>query len=148
MINRLQFSIDIKAEKTKIWKALWSESGYRNWASVFFEGSHVIATNWDVGSTVHFLSPNKRGIYSIIEKHTPNKIIHFKHQGNVEEGAEQPIDEKTKKWSGANEIYSLAEGENCHTLTIEIDIMDEHLDFMNLKLPLALEKIKSLAESQ
>ena len=36
MMNRLQFSIDIKAEKTKIWEALWNDSSYRDWASVFF----------------------------------------------------------------------------------------------------------------
>jgi len=63
----------------------------------------------------------------------------------VSNGKEQPIDEETKKWSGATEVYSLAEGIDNNTLTIEIDVMDEHLDFMKEKLPLALEKIKMLS---
>jgi len=141
-INRLKYSIDIKAEKTKIWSALWNENSYRKWASVFLEGSYVKADNWKEGNKVLFLSPDQSGIYSLIEKHIPNQIIQFKHIGNVLKGKEQPIDEKTKKWSGATEIYTIIEGIDNHTLTIEIDVLDEHLDFMTDKLPKALEKIK------
>ncbi len=143
MINRLQFSIDIKAEKTKIWKALWDEGSYRDWASVFFEGSYVVTDNWKEGSTVLFLSPDQRGIYSIIETHIPNKIMMFKHIGNVVEGKEQPIDEETKTWSGTTEIYTLTEGIDSNTLTVEIDVLDQHLEFMTITFPKALEKVKN-----
>ena len=147
-INRLQFSIDIMAEKTKIWNALWNENNYRDWASVFFEGSYAIADNWKEGSKVFFLAPDQSGIYSMIEEHIPNEIIRFKHIGSVLKGKEQPIDDETKKWSGATEIYSLREGTDNNTLTIEIDVLDEHVDFMTTKLPKALEKVKSLSENQ
>ena len=143
MINRLQFSIDIKAEKTKIWKALWNESTYRNWASVFFEGSYAITDNWEEGSKVLFLSPDQSGIYSIIETHIPNKIMMFKHIGYVVKGKEQPIDDETRTWSGATEIYTLTEGIDSNTLTVEIDVLDEHLDFMTNTFPKALEKVKN-----
>jgi len=144
-INKLEFSIDIKAEKTKIWKALWDDSSYRKWAAVFFEGSYAVADNWEEGSKVLFLAPDQSGIYSLIEKHIPNKIIAFKHIGNVVKGKEQPVDEEAKKWSGTSEIYSLTEGADFITLTIEIDIMDEHLDFMKDRLQKALEKVKKLS---
>ena len=143
MINRLKFSIDIKAEKTTIWKALWNKNSYREWANVFFEGSYAVTDDWEEGSKVHFLAPDQSGIYSIIEKHIPNTIIQFKHIGNVLEGKEQPIDDETKKWSGATEIYTLTEGGNTNTLEIEIDVMDEHLDFMTNTFPQALKKIKN-----
>lgn len=143
MINRLQFSIDIKADKTKIWKALWNESSYRDWASVFFEGSYAITDNWEEGSKVLFLSPDQSGIYSIIETHIPNKTMMFKHIGNVVKGKEQPIDDETKTWSGATEIYTLIDGIGCNTLTVEIDVLDEHLDFMTITFPKALEKVKN-----
>ncbi|MEW7291334.1 hypothetical protein [Aquimarina sp. 2304DJ70-9] len=143
MINRLQFSIDIKAGKTKIWEALWNENSYRDWTSVFFEGSYAITENWKEGSKVLFLSPDQSGIYSIIETHIPNKIIIFKHIGNVVKGKEQPIDDETKKWSGAAEIYALTEGTDYNTLTVEIDVLDEHLDFMTARFPKALETIKN-----
>ncbi len=143
MINRLQFSIDIKAEKTKIWEALWNENSYRDWVNVFFEGSYAITDNWIEGSKVLFLSPDQSGIYSIIERHIPNEIMQFRHIGNVVKGKEQPIDDETKKWSGATETYTLTEGMESNTLTVEIDILDEHLDFMTSIFPKALEKVKN-----
>lgn len=142
-INRLQFSIDIDAEKTKIWNALWDENLYRDWASVFFEGSYVITDNWKEGSKVLFLAPDQSGIYSIIETHIPNKIITFKHIGNVLKGKEQPVDDESKTWTGATETYTLTNGTNSNTLTIEIDVLNEHLDFMTNTLPKALQKVKN-----
>ena len=142
MINRLQFSIDIKAEKNEIWKALWNEKSYRDWTSVFCEGSYAISDHWKEGSTVLFLGPDQSDIYSRIEKHIPNKIMSFKHIGTVVNGQEQPIDEDTRKWSGTSEIYKLTEAQNGNTLTVEIDILDEHLDFMKATFPKALDKIK------
>jgi hypothetical protein len=143
MINKLEFSIDIKAEKTTIWKALWDESSYRKWASVFFEGSYAVTDNWEEDTKVHFLAPDQSGVYSIIEKHIPNKIIQFKHIGNVVGGKEQPIDDETKKWSGASEIYALTEGKDTITLAVEIVVLNEHLEFMTNTFPHALEKIKN-----
>ena len=142
MINRLQFSIDIKAEKEKIWKALWDDTHYRDWSGVFGEGSHYVVDNWKEGSKIMFLASDQSGIYSIIERHVPNKTIQFKHIGNVVNGKEQLIDEEAKKWSGATETYSLKEGSGFFTLLVEIDILDEHLEFMSTKFPIALEKIK------
>ena len=148
MINRLKFSIDIKAEKTKIWKALWNDSCYRDWVSVFYEGSYAITDNWEEGSKVLFLAPDQSGIYSIIETHIPNKTMQFKHIGNIVKGKEQPIDDETKKWSDATESYTITEGKDYNTLTVEIDVLDEHLDFMTTKLPKALEKVKYLSRNQ
>lgn len=143
MINRLQFSIDIKADKTNIWNALWNERFYQEWASVFLEGSYVVTDDWEEGSKVHFLGPDQSGIYSVIKKHIPFKLMMFEHIGNVVNGKEQPIDDETKKWSGTTEIYSISEGTEYNTLSVEIDILDEHLDFMKTTFPKALEKVKS-----
>lgn len=145
-MNRRTFSIDIHADKTRIWNALWEENAYRDWTSVFFEGSHRLAESWEVGSHVHFLGPDNGGIYSRIEAHTPNEIIVFKHLGKVEKGKELPLDEETKKWSGATESYKVKAGKNLNTLSIEIDIMDEHLESMTKAFTQALEKVKKNAE--
>ena len=142
MINKLEFSIDIKADKTTIWKALWDENYYRDWAGVFFEGSYYVADSLKQGNKVMFLAPDLSGIYSNIEIHIPNEIIQFKHIGNVVNGKEQPIDNETKKWSGTTERYSLSECTETITLAVKIDVLDEHLEFMSTKLPGALERIK------
>jgi hypothetical protein len=143
MINRLKFSIDIRADKSKIWDALWDDGLYRDWANVFFEGSYAVTDNWKEGSKVLFLAPDKSGIYSSIEKHILNKIMSFKHLGNVIDGKEQPIDDKTKTWSGATETYTITEERDYNRLTVDIDILDEHVEFMSNTLPKALEKVKN-----
>ncbi len=145
MIHRLQLSININAEKSKIWHALWDDNSYREWSCIFSEGSYASCDNWEEGNQILFLAQDKSGIYSIIEKHIPNKIITFKHIGCVLNGEKQPIDEETKKWSGTTEVYTLTQNLNFSTLTIDIDILEEHLDFMNSKLPEALKIIKAIA---
>ena len=147
-MNSLDYSIKIKAPKAKIWDALWNEDNYRRWAAVFFEGSYIVVSSWNEGKTIHFLGPEKNGIFSIIDSHLPNNSIRFKHIGNVLEGKEQDLDEETKLWSGATESYSLTEGKNgTFKLSVKIDVMDEHLDFMKEKLPLALKEIKRMCLS-
>jgi len=36
-MTRLEFTIDIEAQKSKIWEALWDENSYRKWAGVFLK---------------------------------------------------------------------------------------------------------------
>lgn len=146
MITRLQFTIEINAAKAAIWKALWDENMYRHWVSVFLEGSYAITDNWKEGSTVQFLAPDKSGIYSIIEKHIPSQIIQFKHIGTVINGENQPLDDATRKWSGTTETYTLSEENHIHTLTVDIDVLEEHLEFMSKTFPKALEIVKRNSE--
>ena len=144
MIKNLELSIAINVQPSKIWKALWDDKNYREWVSVFFEGSYAVTDNWKVGSTVHFLGPDKSGIYSHIEKHIPNSYIEFKHIGNVINGKEQPLDDDTKKWTGSTEIYKIEERNNVTTLKVEIDVMKEHLEFMTKTFPKALDVVKNI----
>ena len=142
-INRLHFSIEIKAEKSQIWKALWDDPSYRDWTAVFFEGSYAVTENWEEGSKVLFLGPDQSGIYSIIEKHVPNSTMEFKHIGNVLKGKEQPLDDEARSWSGTTEVYTLKESKDASILHVDIDVLEEHLDFMKEAFPKALERIKS-----
>ena len=142
-LNRVVFSVDIEADKSIIWSALWNR--YTEWASVFMDGSYAVTDDWKEGSKVKFLDPEHNGIYSIIEGHIPNELMRFKHVGSVSKGEEQAPDDETETWTGASEAYSITEGKNNNTLTIEIDVLDEHLEFMKDKLPKALEKVKLMA---
>jgi hypothetical protein len=146
MMHRLQFSVHINAEKSVIWNALWDDNLYRDWVGVFFEGSYAVTDDWKEGSTIQFLAPDQSGIYSTIEKHIPNTIMHFTHIGNVVEGKNLPVDDETKKWSGTTEIYTLTEKNDGNLLTVDIDIMDTHLEFMKATFPKALEIVKRNSE--
>lgn len=142
MLKHLEFSINIKATKAAIWKALWDEQLYREWIGVFGEGSFYKIENWELGNKIMFLGPDQSGIYSIIEKYIPNKSIQFKHIGTVINGEMQEANDESKKWTGATESYSLIDGVDSVQLLVEIDILDEHVEFMSSKFPLALEVVK------
>lgn len=109
---------------------------------MFYKGSYYVTDNWKEGGKIKFLAPDRSGIYSRIETHIPNNVIRFRHIGNVAKGKEQPVDEETRKWSGARERYSLREGAGAVTLVIQIDVLDQHVEFMSTKPPKALEIVK------
>ena len=88
-MQKLHFSIDIKAPREKVWKVLWEDATYRDWTSVFAEGSHA-KSDWKEGSRIEFLDPGGNGMFAVIDKLVPNEFMSFKHLGQISEGKEQP----------------------------------------------------------
>src|SRR5688500_12945073 len=146
MIKKV-YTIDIHASPEKVWQVLWNDSSYRKWTSVFSEGSHAIS-DWQEGSRISFLSADGGGMYSCIEKMIPNECMSFRHIGVVKDGVEQPLDEETKKWSGAMENYTLRDSETGTVLSVDMDITEDFADYFEEKFPLALEKVKEMAEQE
>ena len=146
-MKRLQFSTDINAPREEVWKVLWEDATYRNWTSAFSEGSYAVS-DWKEGSKVLFLSPGGDGMYAMIAKSVPNEFMSFKHLGELKNGVEQPMDEKTQQWSGAMENYTLTENGEHTRLSVEVDITEEYQDYFNEKFPLAFSRVKALAENQ
>lgn len=145
-MKKIQFSVDINAPKEKVWNVLWDDSTYRQWTSVFSEGSYAV-TDWKEGSKVLFLSPEGDGMVSRIARKVPNEYMSFEHLGEAKNGQEQPMNEETKKWAGATENYSLKESGAITTLSVDMDITEDHHDYFNETFPKALDKIKALAEN-
>lgn len=145
-MKKLKFKTEIKATKEKVWKILWDDSTYRKWTSVFTEGSHA-KSDWNEGSKVEFLSGGGEGMYSMIEKKSAPDFMSFKHLGVIKDGKEQPIDDETKKWSGAHENYTLTGNNDSTTLNVEMDIIDEFEDYFSETFPKALEKVRELSEN-
>jgi len=145
-MKKLDFLIEIKASKQKVWNVLWDDANYRKWTTVFCEGSNAVS-DWHEGSKVLFLSPNGEGMFSIIHKKIPNEFMSFKHLGTVKGGQEQPENDETKKWSGAMENYSLLEKNGLTELAVTMDITDDHEQYFKDTFPKALEAIKNLAEA-
>jgi len=145
-MEKLKFSIEIKAPKEKVWKVLWDDDTYRKWTSVFSEGSYAV-TDWKEGSKVLFLGGEGNGMYSVIAQAKPNEFMSFKHLGVIKNGVEQPLDEESKKWSGALENYSLEEKNGLTEMKVEMDIAEEHKSYFNEAFPKALQKVKELSEN-
>jgi uncharacterized protein YndB with AHSA1/START domain len=147
-----EFSIGINAAPDKIWFALWDDYHYRQWTSVFCEGSYM-ETDWKEGGRVHFLAPNGEGMYSLLEENKPNELMYFRHIGEIKDFKEQPLDEVTGKWSGSREYYSLLIKESPNVQNVQVvlnvlmDIDDHYLPYFEETFPKGLSKVKELAEN-
>ncbi len=141
-----EFKIDISAKAETVWFALWDDYHYRNWTSVFHEGSYALS-DWKEGSKIHFLIPSGSGMYSIIEEKKPNEKMVFKHIGNIQNFEEQALDDETRLWTGAIESYTLIEIDGKTNLLASFNSIQEHIDFFDNYIPKALSKIKLAAEN-
>ncbi len=141
-----KFSTSIAAPREKVWEILWADESYRNWTSVFSEGSHV-ETDWKEGSKVLFLDGQGRGMVSKIAKFDAPGFMSFEHLGEVKDGVEDTTSDKVKGWAGSKENYTLKENNGQTTLEVDIDISDDFKEYFLTTFPKALQKVKELAEN-
>lgn len=144
-MKKEKFTVSIEAPKEKVWQILWNDDTYPKWTAVFSPGSKAVS-DWNEGSKIFFVNENNDGMHSVIAKKIDNEIMHFKHLGMVKNGIELPEDEISKSWSGSMENYLLSNVGYGTLLTVEIDVVEEYLEYFNEKFPLALKTVKELAE--
>jgi uncharacterized protein YndB with AHSA1/START domain len=145
-MKKLSYKISILAPAEKVWESLWNEHTYAAWTSPFGEGSAIDIKDWKEGGRVHFIAAGGHGMYSDIVKMTANKYISFRHLGEVKDGQELPIDEKTREWSGWMENYTLTESNGQTALLVEVDMHEKDAGFMDEAFPKALDKLKEISE--
>lgn len=142
-MKKLQFSIEIKAPREKVWDTLWEDKTFRDWASIIDEGTYMVGELKE-GNEVQFISSvSGYGVTSLIEKLTPNEFVLFRHMADTKEGGEQ---EREKDWTGGTESHSLAEEDGVTTLTVEFDVPTELEKTFKVRFPKALEQVKILSE--
>ncbi len=144
-IKKIVFTQEIKASANSIWNKMWDKKSYNEWTTPFCEGTYFTG-NIEQGSRIHFLTPTGSGMFSDVFYMIENKMIFFKHIGNIEKFQEMPLDEETSKWSGSFESYKLEEENGITKITAEIDCVPEYIDYMNDKFPLALQELKKISE--
>lgn len=145
-MEKLKFSTTINAPKEKVWKALWEDANYREWTRPFCEGSYAETDDWKVGSKVLFLAPGGSGMVSRVAVNRPNEYMSFEHLGEVKEGVEDTTSAAVKAWAGAHENYMLAEKNGATEVSVELEMTEAHKEYFEKTWPLALEKLKALAE--
>ena len=145
-MEKINFSTNINAPREKVWKVLWNDVSYREWTKPFAEGSYAETDNWKEGSKVLFLGPGGDGMVSTVAKNKPNEYMSFKHLGVVKDGVEDTKSENVKGWAGAFENYRLTDENGKTKLEVDMDSTDEFKDYFLKAWPVALEKVKELAE--
>jgi hypothetical protein len=146
-MQKHQFTTTINASKEKVWQVLWSLDSYSAWTSAFSEGSQAETDDWKKGTKVLFTDGKGSGMVAMIEDNVPNEFMSFRHIGELKDGVEDTTSEKVQTWAGSLESYSLKENNGNTDLVVEMDINEEWLDYFVKTWPVALEKIKSLVES-
>ena len=151
-MEKLQFKIEINATAQKVYETmlgLKEKSTYEYWASAFnptstYEGS------WERGSKIYFVGVDengkKGGMISEIEEHQPAKYVSIRHYGFLMGDTEVTTGEQVEKWAGGHENYSYQETNGITTVIVDLDTVDEYLDYFNKTYPLALEKLKEILE--
>jgi hypothetical protein len=151
-MKKLQFKKEINATSQKVYETmlgLKDKKTYEYWTSAFnptstYEGS------WEEGSKILFIGTDengkKGGMVSQIEEHNPAKFVSIKHYGFLDGNTEITTGEQVEKWTGGHENYSFQENNGITTLIVEIDAIDEYLDYFNNTYPIALDKLKEISE--
>ena len=149
MARTLRTDIGIDASKEKVWEILWNRDSYRAWTKAFSESSDVQTDNWKEGTKVIFGDNQGSGMVARVAANRPNEFMSFEHLGEVKDGVEDTESEKVKQWAGATENYSLSDEDGKTKLDVALDVDNANGGFKDYFLktfPIALEKVKELAE--
>ena len=85
-MKKMQFSIEIKSPKEKVWKTLWDDKTFRDWASIVDEGTYMVGEMKE-GNKVQFVSSvSGYGVTSLIEKLVPNEYMLFRQIADTKKG--------------------------------------------------------------
>lgn len=142
-MKALEHTVGIQAPKEKVWKTLWSDATFRDWANLIDEGTYMKGTLKE-GQPIEFISAvNGFGVTSLVEKLIPNEHISFRHSSDTQQAG---ANKRDNEWTGAIESYSLSEKNGVTTLTLINEVPPEQERTFTERLPKALKRIKKLAE--
>lgn len=144
-MKKLEFSITINANPQKVWDIITGKETYDQWTKVFAEGS-TVETDWKKGSKALFLDGKGSGMVSEIAESIPGKFLSIHHLGEVKDGVEDPTTYQGEEWGDALENYTLKEVDGKTVWLVEMDMNEEYAQYMEDTWPLALAKVKELAE--
>ncbi|WCM42563.1 SRPBCC domain-containing protein [Flavobacterium sp. CBA20B-1] len=153
-MEKLQFTIAIEASAQKVYESMLGlndKSTYESWTAAFnptstYEGS------WEKGSKILFVGTDEKGVrggmVSMVEEHIPAKFVSVRHYGFVQGDQEVTEGELVEKWSGGHENYTFTEENGITTVTVDIDVIDEYLDYFKKIYPQSLQLLKETVHQQ
>lgn len=151
-MKKIQFKIDIYSPVAKVYKTmlgLEDKSTYEAWTAEFnptstFEGS------WEKGSKILFIGTGedgeKGGMIAEIAENIPNRFVSIRHYGILKGNTEITSGEEVEKWAGELENYWFEEHNGITSVTVEVGVSDEYMDYFQSTYPKALQKLKEITE--
>ena len=148
-MQKLHFEILINAPVEKVWNSMFEDATYREWTEAFHPGSYYKGS-WEEGAKILFLGPGEDGkeggMVSYIRENRPHEFVSIEHVGLVMDGVEDTTSEAVKKWTPAFENYTFTEKDGGTEVSVDIDLDDENKAMFEGVWPVALEKLKEIAE--
>ena len=138
----MQFVVEIRASKERVWDVLWADETFRQWAGIIDPGTYMTGELKE-GAEVQFISGNGYGVTSLVASVIPNEYLLLKHQADTQDTGARLRD---KEWTGGEESYSLAEKDGITTLTNAFDVPPNLEEYFNDAYPKALHRVKELSE--
>lgn len=143
MKKKVEFFIEIRANKEKVWNTLWRDETFRQWSSIIDPGTYMVGDLKEDNEIQFISSENSYGITSIVEKVVPGEFLLLKHKSDTKESGKEKRDEQ---WTGSKESYTLTEKNGVTTLAVVFDVPLEFEEYFNENYPKALRKVKELSE--
>jgi hypothetical protein len=148
-METLHFEVEIEAPVGVVWNTMLSDETYREWSSVFHEGSYFEG-GWATGDAIRFLGPNDDGtvggMLAFIDVARPEEFVSIEYTGQMHRGVEDFSSDDAKKLIGLHENYTFTEHDGVTTVAVAIDVIDEWGDMFEGMWPPALERLKEIAE--
>ncbi|MBL0140173.1 MAG: SRPBCC domain-containing protein [Bacteroidetes bacterium] len=151
-MKKLQFKVTINAPVSRIYDLMLgisNKSTYEQWTALFNPTSTYEGT-WIKGTKMLFIGVDengeKGGMVSRIVDNIPNRFVSIQHYGLYKANKEITEGPEVEKWANGYENYSFEENNDSTTLTVDVDVNNDFLDYMNETYPQALEKLKELCE--
>ena len=142
-MKELQFSVEIHATKQEVWNTLWQDQTFRDWAGLIDPGTYMVGELKEGNEVQYISAENGYGVTSLVEKCIDGEYLLLKHSADTQEVGTK---ERKKEWTGGSESYSLAETDGITTLTAAFDVPPTQEEFFTANYPMALDRVKELAE--
>jgi len=151
-MKKVQFNVSIHAPANKVYDimlGLSNKSTYEQWTALFNPTS-TYDGNWNKGGKMLFTGIDeqgeKGGMVSEVFDNIPNRFVSIRHYGLLKANAEITEGPEVEKWANGFENYTFEENNGTTTVTVDLDIAEEFLDYMNQTYPKALSKLKEICE--
>ena len=152
IMKKLQFKVSINAPVTKVYDfmlGLSNKSTYEQWTSIFNPTCSYEGT-WEKGTKILFFgvdeNGNKGGMVSKIANIMSNKFVSIQHYGLIQGDKEITEGPEVEKWANGLENYTFEENNGTTTITVDLDMTEDFVDYMNENYPKALDKLKEICE--
>ncbi|PZP30151.1 MAG: ATPase [Roseateles depolymerans] len=139
------YGVDIAAPVARVWGCMLDPLGYRDWTRAFCEGSYYEG-RWQTGERLRFLDPQGNGMEAVVDDCRLHERVSLRLVGELREG--RPLADSALLREPAHERYAFGPAPDGGTrLEVQLQGMDGCLDFLDSAWPVALQRLKALAET-